>query len=84
MEDEYELQISPLSQKISSGGQTLQVDIYRGGDDGWILEVVDETGTSTVWDDLFPTDADALAYVTETISSGGIESLIGLEPGASD
>lgn len=67
MEDDYELQISPLSQAISSDGQTVQVDIYRGGDDGWILEVVDESGTSTVWDDPFPTDTDALTFWGEAI-----------------
>ena len=76
MVDDYEVHMSPLSQAISSGGKTVQVDIYRAGDDGWILEVIDQQNTSTVWDDPFPTDQAALTHVKETILAEGIDSLI--------
>jgi hypothetical protein len=34
--------------------------IYRvAGPGGWSLEDIDETGASTVWDDLFATGQDA-------------------------
>jgi len=77
MEDEFELEESPLSQKISAGGKTVEVQIYRGGGSDWHLEVVDEFRHSTVWDDQFKSDAEALGEVKATIKREGIESLIG-------
>ena len=77
MDEEYEVIMSPLCQKISSGGSTIQVDIYEDGKGGWILEVVDKFGNSRVWDDSFPTDMAALTEVKKTILEEGIQSLIG-------
>jgi hypothetical protein len=77
MNDEYEVKMSPLCQKISSGDNTVKVEIYDDGEDGWILEVVDEHGNSTVWDDPFPTDAAALTEVKKTIMKEGIQALTG-------
>ena len=36
------------------------------------LQVVDQEGGSTVWDDLFPTDEEALAEAMNTIETEGI------------
>ena len=77
MNEEYEVIMSPLCQELSSGGSSIQVDIYQGRDEGWILEVVDEHGNSRVWDDPFPTDSAALTEVKKTILEEGIQSLIG-------
>jgi hypothetical protein len=77
MNDDPEVKISPLCQDISSGGKTVTVEIYEDGQGGWLLEVVDEHGNSTVWDDSFPTDASALAEVKKTILEEGIQALIG-------
>jgi len=77
MEDEYELEDSPLSRKISAAGKTVKVQIYRGGGSDWHLEVVDEFLNSTVWDDQFASDADALEEVEATIRDEGIDTLIG-------
>ena len=79
MNDDSEVKMSPLCQEISSGGKVISVDIYDDGQGGWLLEVVDEHGNSTVWDDPFPTDAAALAEVRETILEEGIQALIGGE-----
>jgi len=78
MEDEFDLEESPLSQELSVAGKTVDVQIYRGGGSDWILEVVDEFRNSTVWDDQFPSDQEALNEVKATIEKEGIESLIGL------
>lgn len=40
---------SPLSQSVTRDGKTARVDIYGNGEGGWLLEVVDEFGNSTVW-----------------------------------
>lgn len=77
MEDEFDLEMSPLCQKLSADGKTVQVDIYRGNGSDWHLEVVDESGYSTVWDDQFPTDQEALNEAKATIKDEGISSLIG-------
>ena len=78
MEEEFELETSPLSRELSDGGKTVDVQIYRGGGSDWILEVVDEHGNSTVWDNQFASDEEALNEVKATIKEEGIGSLIGL------
>ena len=51
---------SALSRTIREDGIEIRVAIYRLETTDWSLELVDATGTSTVWDDLFPTDQAAL------------------------
>ncbi len=73
MQEEYEIEDSPLSQKVSRDGMIVEVLIYRAKDDpGWMLEVVDQEGGSTVWDDWFPTEEEALAEALNTIEAEGI------------
>lgn len=85
MNDEPKLELSPLSQEISSGGRTVNVEIYRlEGDTGWVLEVVDEFNNSTVWDDMFESDSAALTEAKKTILAERVDSLIGPEDGKSD
>ena len=57
------------------------MEIYRAENEDWILEVVDEQGNSTVWDDLFPTDQAALDEAMRTIDEQGIDAVIGPPPG---
>ena len=74
---EPEIIMSPLCREISGDDTRIQVDIYRGEDDsGWILEVIDEEYTSTVWDDPLNTDREALEEVMETIERDGIRSFL--------
>jgi hypothetical protein len=84
MEDDFELEFSPLCQSISSGGKSVQVHIYGDGEGKWILEVVDEFGNSTVWNDLFDTDSAALTEVKKAILEDRITSFIGPEDGKGD
>ncbi len=79
MEDDFEVEMSPLSQELTDSGKSVRVDIYRGNTGGWNLEVVDEFGNSTVWDDEFDSDAAALDEVRATIRDDGIDSLIGIK-----
>ena len=56
-----EIVMSPLCREISEDSTKIQIDIYRGEDEsGWTLEVIDEENASTVWDDPFDTDQEAL------------------------
>jgi hypothetical protein len=63
---------SALSCTIREDDAEVRIDIYRLETTDWSLEVVDETGTSTVWDDLFPTDQAALDEALKTIREEGI------------
>ena len=85
MTDEFEVKKSPLGQAITRDHRTVQVEIYEDGAGGWLLEVVDEYGNSTVWDEAFKTDRAALEEeVVATIKKEGIACLVGAEPGASN
>jgi hypothetical protein len=78
MEKEFKLEMSPLCQDLTDSGLTVRVEIYRGGGSNWHLEIVDEFGNSTVWEDQVPTDAAALAEAQATIRDEGISVLIGM------
>lgn len=53
---------SGLSGTVTEQGITVEVHIIRLEDEpGWTLEVVNHSGTSTVWDDPFVTDDAAWA-----------------------
>ena len=85
MNEEQKLEVSPLSQKISSGGRTVSVEIYRlEGEASWALEVVDEQNNSTVWDDTFETESAALTEAKKTVLADGVSSLVGPDDGKSD
>ena len=82
MSDDYEVKMSPLSQRIVVEGKAIDVEIYEDGDGGWLLEVVDELNNSTVWDDPFSTDLEAMDELQRTLKEEGIDSLIGPTDGA--
>ncbi len=51
--------------------------IYRlEQDPQWVLEVVNEAGTSTVWDVLFDTDDEAFAAFRLTVEEEGMEAFL--------
>ena len=55
----------------------MRVEIYKiEGTDGWTLELVDEEGGSTVWQDAFATDADAFAEFADGVEQLGLDRLI--------
>lgn len=74
--DDMEIIHSPLEQTYSAEGHTLCIQIYRSADSLWILEVEDERGTSTVWDDQFETDQAALEAALSEIEAEGIHSFL--------
>ena len=59
-DDEPSLVTSAKSRRIVVDGYSFSIDIYRlESDKTWILEVVDQEGTSHVWDQQFVSDAEA-------------------------
>lgn len=77
MDDEYKLINSPLSRTVTRDGLTIEVCIYRGEEEPrWLLEVVDQVGTSTVWSETFATEREALNEVYRTIDSEGMTAFM--------
>ncbi len=69
--------ISGLSRDVTREDITVRVNIYRLEDKlGWSLEVVNDKGTSTVWDELFDTDDDADAAFHETLADEGMKAFL--------
>ena len=73
--DENDLIDSPLSQVLQEHNQHVEILIYRLPDSDWTLEVVSQSGTSTVWDEIFPSDQEALSVALDGIkAAGGIQA----------
>lgn len=63
---------SGLSKRVELEEFQLSIEIYRLEDDTeWVLEVVDQHGTSTVWGEQFGTDQDAYDEAMRTIREEG-------------
>jgi hypothetical protein len=71
---DHEIENSPLCRSITRDGITVHVQIYRwaGSGDGWSLEVVDQDGGSTVWEETFLSDNEAYAEFCQTLEIEGI------------
>lgn len=66
---------SGYSTNITQDGERFQIAIYKmEGDNQWSLEVVDEDGTSHVWDDLFDDDQTALDEAMTALNQEGAKA----------
>jgi hypothetical protein len=82
-DDDGEIVHSPLECSVSREETTLRILIYRGrGDPGWLLEVEDQRGGSTVWEEPFESDQAAQEAALLAIEEDGIESFVVREAGA--
>ncbi len=83
MHNENDLIYSPLQQKYTVDGKTVEVCIYRMSNTDWTLEIMDQYNNSTVWDLEFNTDQDAFDHFLEAIATEGVESIIEPDSGES-
>ena len=68
---------SGLSGIVSKDGVTVEVSILRlENDPSWTLEVVNSSGTSIVWNDLFASDEDAFAEFQRTVAKEGMRAFL--------
>ncbi|EAQ33710.1 hypothetical protein NB311A_00225 [Nitrobacter sp. Nb-311A] len=83
LNENLEIEESPLSGMVARDGMTVRVEIYRlvEGYESWTLEVVDHEGGSTVWEDRFATDKEAYAAFYRTLEVEGIRLFLGEQPG---
>ena len=68
---------SLLDQTYTKDGKPIEIEIYRMPDTAWNVQVVDTFGNSTVWDDEFESDKEALQFVIAEIERDGIDEFIG-------
>lgn len=74
---------STLSRRIEGDGTFIEIEIYRiEGEEGWILEVVDEDDAATIYEDRFDTEQAALQEVLDAIAEHGVR--VYLEEGFPD
>lgn len=68
---------SVLSRPISRDGVSITLEIYRlESEPDWTLEVVNNRGTSIVWDDRFATDDLALAAFEQVVADDGMATFL--------
>ena len=69
---------SGLSGVVSQNGVTVNVQVYRLDREPveWSLEVVNDAGTSIVWDDTFPTDKLAYEEFRRTVAEEGMRAFL--------
>ena len=68
---------SGLSGLVTKDRVTVEVEIYRLEDEpGWSLEVVNDKGTSIVWNDLFSSDRDAYDEFLRTAAEEGMSTFL--------
>jgi hypothetical protein len=68
---------SGLSRPITRDGVSITLEIYRlESEPDWTLEVVNDRGTSIVWDDLFKTDDLALAAFEQVVADEGMTTFL--------
>ena len=67
---------SPLSGPFTEGDVTVDVQIYRLEDTKWTLEVIDNQGTSIVWDDQFDTDDAARREFNRSVAEEGLTGIV--------
>ncbi|UOA16503.1 hypothetical protein [Sulfitobacter dubius] len=72
----FEIICSPLSQSVVVEGNRFKIQIYRGEDTQWSLEIVNAKGTSFVWDELFPTEEDALGAALKDFENSPIKNFL--------
>jgi hypothetical protein len=72
-----EIVVSKLSKRVSDKGSYVDVHIYRLGDQPrWTLEIIDECGGYTIWDEWFDTEQAALDKALRAVSAFGINSFL--------
>lgn len=77
-ENDPEIIYSDLSCEVELEGHLLTVEIYKSEiNPEWILEVVNEHGTSTVWDIPFIADGMAWRAFENAVKEEGLEAFLG-------
>jgi len=84
MNEDPEIEYSDHCQEIQSGGNKFSIQIYRiEGTKDWSLEIVDQYGNSSVWEDLFASDSAAITEAKKSILEESSSTFVGPSDGKS-
>ncbi|MBP1885096.1 hypothetical protein J2Z50_003386 [Ensifer mexicanus] len=77
-ESDQQYEFSEFSGEFVDDDVTVILRIYRpaGTNSDWTLEVFDEEGNTTVWNDTFDTDRDAFEEFLATVQRDGMRSFL--------
>lgn len=76
-EREPNLVTSGRSGPIARDGVSITLEVYRfESEPSWLLEVVNDRGTSIVWDDRFATDDLAVAAFEQVVAEEGMAAFL--------
>ncbi|AFL51482.1 hypothetical protein ABIE78_002684 [Sinorhizobium fredii] len=77
-ESEQQYEFSEFSGEFIDDDVTVILRIYRPADTNldWVLEVFDQEGNTTVWDNTFDTDRDAFQEFLATVQRDGIRCFV--------
>ena len=78
-DDDVEIIMSPLCKTYTENGKSVIVEIYKGVEEKWILEILDHLGNSMISDEMFETDQEAWNQFIHDVKEEGIDSFIGLK-----
>jgi hypothetical protein len=80
-DEDPKIEYSPLCGTVTREGVSIELQIYwlSDGPNGWTLELVDK-GTSTVWDNEFPTDREAYVAFYQALEAEGITGVLDPKP----
>jgi hypothetical protein len=67
---------SPLSQTYQSEGKEVEIKIYCFDRNEWILEIVNKTGSSKLFEGTFETEQLAFIQFIEDVGRDGIDSFL--------
>jgi hypothetical protein len=71
------LVFSSHSGKMTKDGVTVEVSIIRlEHENDWTLEVVNDAGTSIVWDAVFQSDDEAMNEFRRTVTEEGMKAFL--------
>lgn len=77
-ESDQQFEFSEFSGEFVDDDVMVTLRIYRpaGTNRDWSLEVLDEEGNTTIWEDTFDTDRDAFEEFLATVQRDGIRSFL--------
>ena len=77
-ENDFEIIDSPLNQRLLVEGHSFEITIYKGVDEpDWILEIINEKGTSFIPEERFKTDSVAMGAALADFENEPIEEFLG-------
>ena len=80
MNEEFEVKMSELSQRIEKDGEYIDVEIFEDGEGKWILEAINSANDSLIWDQHFDTDVAALNELEKSVELEGISKMFADAP----